>query len=108
MIKKSQVSMWVIVGIMIVASFILIILLWRHYTTTDVNINECSTDDDCIKKQVTCCPCDKGGQERCIPKDKEEYYNVLLADCPVNLSTICPVDDHCNANVCRCINNRCG
>ncbi|MFH1823147.1 MAG: hypothetical protein ABH817_00295 [archaeon] len=70
-------------------------------------IKECYSDSDCIKTQISCCPCFKGGEEACVPIS-------LQALCQDNIEKKCePGDIYCaGENSCRiknclCQNNKC-
>ncbi len=66
---------------------------------------ECRFDFDCVKQQITCCSCQMGGLEECVPKSKIKEFQQKLADCPHDL--ICPAVYNCKEIRCACVNGKC-
>lgn len=66
----------------------------------------CRTDADCVKVQTTCCPCDMGGEEKCMLKmDAIKEVQNLNATCkPKN---ICIAMYTCKETSCKCVEGRC-
>lgn len=69
--------------------------------------SECLKDIDCVKTQVTCCPCNAGGQEQCIPMALASIYIEKLKNCPPADQLICTQQYNCNINNCSCDNGKC-
>ncbi len=63
---------------------------------------ECFSNTDCVKVQLTCCPCNMGGQERCIPRIMASVYEEKLKDCPPSEELICPALYNCEIEGCIC------
>ena len=58
---------------------------------------------NCTKVQVTCCPCNMGGEEKCVNSSEAERYREKLKNCPKNL--ICAAIYNCNVDL-LCNNSR--
>jgi hypothetical protein len=57
----------------------------------------------CVKVQTTCCPCEMGGQEACVPAEEAENYP------PKNCSSrqICAAVYNCKNVTCSCSGGKC-
>jgi len=69
--------------------------------------SECLKDLDCIKLQVTCCPCESGGVEQCVPFSLAALYREKLKDCPPLEELLCSAQYNCKIQDCSCSNGRC-
>ncbi|MCS7134409.1 MAG: hypothetical protein NZ889_00920 [Candidatus Pacearchaeota archaeon] len=69
------------------------------------DIKECILDTDCVKVQVTCCPCSAGGKEECVSAAAKPVYDKILSECSPNV--ICPQVYNCKIQKCVCKRNRC-
>ncbi|MGB9707731.1 MAG: hypothetical protein ACPLXC_00130 [Candidatus Pacearchaeota archaeon] len=69
---------------------------------------ECLTDNDCVKVQITCCPCNSGGTEQCVPRGLASVYEDKLKDCPPQNQLICTALYNCKISNCTCIKGKCG
>lgn len=91
-----------VVALLIMLTMILLIFL--NYKNKSVA--ECKKDRDCIKTQITCCPCSMGGEERCLPESEYKFYKEKLEnECEEN--TICPAVYSCEIEFCECLNGIC-
>jgi len=94
-------------GIFVLA-FILLIYTFTQEKKMPLIQNECKTDSDCTKVQITCCPCNMGGQEKCVLKSEEEtYLKNITEKCNSGEYRICPAVYSCNIKSCRCIEGEC-
>lgn len=69
------------------------------------DVRECIHDTDCMKVQLSCCPCEMSGQEQCVSIAAKPIYDKLLAECSPNV--ICPQVYNCNIEKCICKKNKC-
>ncbi len=69
---------------------------------------ECFSDSDCVKVQLTCCPCNMGGQEDCVPRVIASLYKEKLKDCPPAEELVCPAMYNCKIENCTCVKGKCG
>jgi len=93
-IVHNKVLLWIIIALIIIL-IILIVQIKRLKQD-----EECKIDDDCIKRQIGCCPCTSGGEEICVSKD-----NVSYLDCPEDI--VCPDVYNCKIKSCTCQNGKC-
>jgi hypothetical protein len=75
------------------------------FSDVEKQINECSSDGDCVKVQTTCCPCSMGGKEVCVPESQKEKYQINQSECPER--QMCAAMYNCNENSCDCIQGNC-
>ncbi len=68
---------------------------------------ECSSNSDCVKTQVTCCPCNMGGREQCIPFMLSSLYRDKLKKCPSEDQLVCAAIYNCEIKNCSCVNGNC-
>lgn len=71
----------------------------------NISNTTCSSQDDCVKVQTTCCPCSDGGQEGCVPKSKVKYYLDLRNNCSKELA--CATIYNCKNLSCGCVGEKC-
>ncbi len=64
---------------------------------------ECSVNSDCIKTQTTCCSCEMGGNEICVPHGQEEIYRAK--NCPQD--PLCMAVYNCEIEECTCLQGKC-
>jgi len=69
------------------------------------DVRECFEDTECIKVQMSCCPCNMGGEEECVSLAAAPIYNNFLDDC--KSTDICPALYNCNIKRCDCYQNKC-
>lgn len=69
------------------------------------DVRECIRDSDCIKVQLTCCPCEAGGKEECVSMAAKPIYDKLISECSPNV--ICPQVYNCEIKKCVCKENKC-
>jgi hypothetical protein len=72
---------------------------------SDLNAYQCIEENDCVKVQTTCCPCNMGGEEKCVAKSELAFYEEKLEECPENLACIALYN--CKIDVCSCENGEC-
>ncbi|MCX8194426.1 MAG: hypothetical protein N3G19_03685 [Candidatus Pacearchaeota archaeon] len=68
---------------------------------------ECYSHSDCIKVQTTCCPCNMGGNEACMPRAMAQIYEAKLKECPSANELICTALYNCKIKNCSCVNGKC-
>lgn len=102
-IKHDKKLFWIIVVLMIILIGVLILIQYQEARKKLENI-ECQKDSDCVKRQITCCPCNSGGREACLSKNNEDYLNELNT-CPDKL--VCSQVYNCQETSCKCANNKC-
>lgn len=68
---------------------------------------ECFTDADCLKVQLTCCPCSTGGMESCVPETLAPLYEENLKKCPPENESICIAVNNCKITECYCVKGTC-
>lgn len=73
----------------------------------EVGWRECYTDADCLKVQITCCPCNMGGTERCVAKTLAPLYQEELKKCPPEPARLCIALENCKIRNCVCSKGRC-
>lgn len=69
---------------------------------------ECFSDADCVKVQLTCCPCEIGGKEDCVSRGLASIYHEKLQDCPPQEELVCPAIYNCEIENCTCVKGNCG
>jgi len=95
---------------LIIFTIVLVILIGIFIFNFDnAEGKECDVDSDCVKVQTTCCSCSMGGEEKCVSKDRVEFYEKKLAEeCDVEGGIICPAVYNCQDDlVCKCNNGKC-
>ncbi|MEM4152724.1 MAG: hypothetical protein QXK80_01220 [Candidatus Pacearchaeota archaeon] len=68
---------------------------------------ECYSDGDCVKIQTTCCPCNMGGKEACMPRAMAQIYEDKLKKCPSMNELVCTAVYNCKIKNCSCVNGKC-
>jgi len=72
-------------------------------------LQECSKDSDCVKVQITCCPCNSGGIEQCVPRQLEQVYRGKMnKTCPAQDNLMCTALYNCKIESCACVKGKCG
>jgi len=100
--KRRKRKIFLLVLIMLILG----ILAYALYNIARIPAGaECRFDFDCVKQQITCCPCEMGGLEECVPRSKIKEFQQNLADCPHDL--ICPAVYNCKEIRCACVNGKC-
>ena len=95
-----------ITAIVFVSVLVLLVVTFLSFKFKEPEkIKECVVDSDCVKVQVTCCPCSMGGKEECVSKDKVSFYKKKLEQCPKNI--VCTMTYNCNISKCKCIEGKC-
>lgn len=101
MIKKDKVLILIIVLIS------MILILFINGQEGCKPEAECYSHADCIKIQTTCCPCNMGGKEACMPRALAQIYEDKLKECPLANELVCTALYNCNIQNCSCIGGRC-
>lgn len=87
--------------ILLLAFLVLALFILKSKPISD---KECEKDTDCIKRQVSCCSCNMGGQEKCINKNNSSVEE-KLKNCQKDI--ICSAVYNCRDFSCSCQNNKC-
>lgn len=87
--------------------FLLFVLVFVNGQGCEPQV-ECFSDSDCVKIQLTCCPCNMGGQEDCVPKGLASLYQEKLKDCLPAEKLVCPAQYNCEIGNCTCVKGNCG
>lgn len=107
MVKRKKSKFILVIAILIL---IMLVVTWALvFKSNSANIKaqaECKTGDDCIKKQITCCPCSAGGKEICIAKTNSTYLEKVKM-CPDAKELICAQVYNCNPQPCICNQGKC-
>ncbi|MFW6233254.1 MAG: hypothetical protein ACOC3Z_01175 [Nanoarchaeota archaeon] len=101
-LKKNHI---VLVSILILLTLIIVSLSFIYNSQIENNLSNCNKDSDCVKVQTTCCPCNMGGEEVCVPASEKEKYEINKSSCPEDL--MCTAMYNCNENPCECNNGNC-
>lgn len=78
----------------VISLSLIFILKYTKYT-------ECSSDSDCVKVQLSCCPCNSGGEEKCFSKELVQKQK----ECEKDL--FCIALDNCKIEKCVCEKGKC-
>ncbi len=105
MIQKKYIISAIIFLIFIL--FIIVLILLNKNGQMNEDLIECVSDNDCIKVKTTCCPCQMGGIEKCIPSQLIREYQETLNACPPEGSLMCLAMYNCQISNCLCIKGRC-
>ncbi len=99
-------KIFIIILIILLAAFLIdaIYKLVKENGTTSGA--ECTQNSDCVKKQVSCCPCNSGGKEICIAKTNSSYDKVL-GKCPLPGELVCAQVYNCKVGSCGCVDGKC-
>jgi|GEM_PF-811063 len=65
---------------------------------------ECAQDSDCVKVQTSCCPCEMGGEERCVARSEAESWREKLQNCS---GIFCIALYNCKISGCKCEEGKC-
>lgn len=90
----------VVIRIIFLILLALLVTLILIFQSKDSSIlNETCPGPNCIKVQTTCCPCNMGGEEICVPKSKSKEYEINLSNC--SPTQICPAVYNCKIETCK-------
>ena len=96
-------------GILIIVIMIIVLLVAGFFVFWNVNKDkieiECEGDDECVRVQTTCCPCNMGGEEKCVPASEKAEYEEKLENCSEEI--MCAAVYKCNESDCNCIDEKC-
>lgn len=94
-------------SLFLIITFIILILIGVFlvivYPSQNQEIRECEKNSDCVKVLTTCCPCEMGGQEKCVPHGQQQIYKP--SDCEEN--PLCLAVYSCNIKSCICSEGIC-
>ncbi|MFC1686064.1 hypothetical protein ACFLZZ_03525 [Nanoarchaeota archaeon] len=87
-----------------IITIISVVGIIKEYNTE----KQCEVNADCIKVKTTCCPCEAGGQEACIPAiDKEAFEKELSEECNTEEQRACKNLYGCKIESCSCVKGAC-
>ncbi len=100
---KNTRRLWIYVLVILVLTVALffmfkdkgVICKWRSGDSVN------STQNECVKIQTSCCPCNNGGEEKCVLKSDVEKYNESLKNCPAHGELICATYFNCKIKSCE-------
>ncbi|MBS3073416.1 hypothetical protein J4465_01295 [Candidatus Pacearchaeota archaeon] len=98
--------------LILILSVLIILGLASFFLISNLrNINQglagCTQDSDCVKVQTSCCPCNMGGQEKCVRYNILKNYQDNLNACPSQEKLVCLALYNCEITSCGCINGTC-
>lgn len=102
--KKRELVVIVIILIIVFLAGLICFSLIRVYKIESKQ-NECQTNEDCIKTQVSCCPCNMGGREICTNKENATLIQEQLKNCSDKI--LCAAVYNCKEINCICRNGKC-
>jgi len=95
----APVAIIVVVAILLLGTIVTLVII----KTAQQKTAECFTDSDCKKVQTTCCPCESGGSEICVPHGQENIYRP--SNCPKD--PLCIAMYNCKIERCVCKEGTC-
>jgi hypothetical protein len=96
-----------IIPLLVMLTVVFAVVMLRLWEEDGGAEKACKVDVDCVKQQVTCCPCSMGGRQECMSKSKaKEIQEQLGRECREDI--ICPAVYRCVEEAkCRCIEGKC-
>lgn len=101
--KKALGNISLILTIVFILLFFTIILFVILSFPEKGELIECDSNDDCMKVLTTCCPCEMGGIEKCVPRGQRKIYEAK--NCEEH--PICIAQYNCNVEECKCLEGEC-
>jgi hypothetical protein len=98
--KKGLIGAIIIVIVLLIVGFFWFI---GNFETTPDPM--CGVEDACVKVQATCCPCNMGGEELCVPSSEVEKYEKDLENC--SATQLCAAVYNCEIESCGCVDGEC-
>ncbi len=94
-------------SLVLTITFIIMVLIIIFFVITSFpeksGLAECNVNSDCMIVQTTCCPCEMGGVEKCVPRGQEKIYRAK--DCPEH--PVCIALYNCEVKSCICSAGEC-
>jgi len=94
--KRDLIGLVIIVGILLVMGF-----FWFIEWDDEKDLG----DVECVKVQTSCCPCNMGGEEKCVLESEIKEYEEKLLKCSEGL--ICAAVFNCAIESCEYIGGEC-
>ncbi|MEI6058472.1 MAG: hypothetical protein WCP89_01750 [archaeon] len=90
----------------LLAILIVVIILLLSFNTSIIfrwigGKSPINNSEECVKIQTSCCPCNNGGDEKCVLKSEVEKYNESLKNCPGRGELICATFFNCKIESCK-------
>ena len=96
--KKGLIGTVLVVGVLLVVGF-----FW-FVGETDFD-EEVERKMECVKVRTTCCPCNMGGEEKCVLANEVGEYEANLSECPEN--PVCIALYGCQIESCEYVEGEC-
>jgi len=109
--KRGLIGLIVLIIVLLVVGFFWFV---RNFETSEDQVcgideecfeETCEVPEDCVKVQTTCCPCNMGGKELCVPKSEVEMYEKNLENC--SETQLCSAVYNCEIESCGCVEGEC-
>jgi hypothetical protein len=100
---KSKKNISLILTVIFILAILTIILFVIGSFPDKNGIAECERNSDCVKVQTTCCSCEMGGSEKCVPHGQQGIYEAK--DCPED--PLCIALYNCEVKGCVCSKGGC-
>ncbi|MDH3352977.1 MAG: hypothetical protein OEL87_00840 [Nanoarchaeota archaeon] len=95
--KRGLFGTITIVGILLVVGFFWFVAQYNSQDKID--------SVKCVKVQTTCCPCNMGGQEKCVLESEARDYEINSSECLENKA--CVAMFNCQIESCEYIDGEC-
>lgn len=83
--KRGLIGTIIFMGVLVVVGFFWFVGEKGFVEVEDMNVKDC-LGKDCVKVQITCCPCSMGGKEKCVKESEVEKYQEKLNECPKDIT----------------------
>ncbi len=103
--KNGLIGMIIVGGVLLVLGFFWFVGAPNGHDPAGPEWKSEEEDVKCIKVQTTCCPCNMGGQEKCVLESEVEKYEMNLSECSENL--VCIALYACQIESCEYIEGGC-
>lgn len=97
--KKGLIGTIILVGVLLVVGFFWFV---GEMNEEDLEVNESVR---CVKVQTSCCPCNMGGDEKCVLESEIESYEKNLSEC--SPTTLCSAVSNCEIESCDYVDGEC-
>ena len=95
--KKGFFTGIIVLGVLLVVGF--------FWFVGEMNGEDEEFEEGCIKIQTTCCPCNMGGEEKCVLESEVAEYEDKLSECSESL--ICAASYNCKIDSCEYVAGEC-
>lgn len=98
--KRTKLRLYVLIFVIAIC-VILAISVIPSISKFFIGKSSIVSSGDCVKIKTTCCPCNNGGEEKCVLKEDVLKYNEGLKSCPGRGELICATVFNCKNNICK-------